>query len=85
MRKWECGLRPIGAIVAYAPEGMRKWELIEVESRNAECGMRKKSEGEKMGRCESGGMNESITGRKLSAHFLASAIYLLPCSICFRH
>jgi len=22
-RKWECGLRPVGAIGAYAPEGMR--------------------------------------------------------------
>jgi len=22
--KWECGLRPIGAIEAYAPEGSRK-------------------------------------------------------------
>ena len=27
----ECGLRPVGAIVAYAPEG----------SRNAECGKKK--------------------------------------------
>jgi hypothetical protein len=22
MRKWECGLRPVGAIGAYAPEGI---------------------------------------------------------------
>ena len=27
-RKWEWGLRPVGAIGAYAPEGRRKWEWI---------------------------------------------------------
>ena len=27
IRKWECGLRPVGAKGAYAPEGMRKWDL----------------------------------------------------------
>jgi hypothetical protein len=26
MRKWECGLRPVGAIGAYAPEGIRNVE-----------------------------------------------------------
>ncbi len=31
IRKWECGLRPVGAIEAYAPEGMA----------NSECGMGK--------------------------------------------
>ncbi len=36
MRKWECGLQPVGAIRAYAPEGMGK---VEVGSRNAEVGM----------------------------------------------
>jgi hypothetical protein len=24
IRNWECGLRPVGAIGAYTPEGMRK-------------------------------------------------------------
>ena len=26
IRKWEFGLRPVGGIGAYAPEGMQKWK-----------------------------------------------------------
>jgi hypothetical protein len=40
-RKWECGLRPVGAIGAYAPEGIRKEvgrRKQEFGSGNAECG-----------------------------------------------
>ena len=31
--KWEVGLRPVGAIGAYAPEGMRNWEIKDYGNR----------------------------------------------------
>ena len=50
MWKLECGLRPVGAIGAYAPEGMRKDREMEVGMRrgwNVEVGKRRQMLGER--------------------------------------
>ncbi len=44
MRIWDCGLRPGGAIGAYAPEGLR---IGRAESRGH--GAERKEDGEKVG------------------------------------
>jgi hypothetical protein len=38
MRKSECGLRPVGGIGAYAPEGMRKKRKAKRKGNYAKCG-----------------------------------------------
>ena len=45
MRKWEYGLRPVGAIGAYAPEGMRKVDWGMRNELNAERGMKQREAG----------------------------------------